>query len=66
MLFATIGKIRGRALPPNFIIAAQSTFGVLILAVMLYLSVFDVRRWARDVRADRAEAAAAQQAESAK
>lgn len=57
MLFATIGKIRGRALPPNFIIAAQSTFGVLILAVMLYLSVFDVRRWARDIQAERAQQA---------
>lgn len=59
MLFATIGKLRGRALPPNFIIAAQSAFGVLLLAMVLYVSVFDVRRWARDVQADRAEAAQA-------
>lgn len=57
MLFATIGKLRGRALPPNFIIATQSAFGVLLLAMVLYVSVFDVRRWARDVRSDRAVAA---------
>jgi regulator of sigma E protease len=57
MLFATIGKLRGRALPPNFVIAAQSAFGVLLLAMVLYVSVFDVRRWARDVRSDRAAAA---------
>jgi regulator of sigma E protease len=53
MLFATIGKLRGRPLPPNFIIAAQSAFGVLLIAMMLYISVFDVRRWARDAMADR-------------
>ncbi len=58
MLFATIGKLRGRPLPPNFIMAAQSAFGILLLATVLYISVFDVRRWARDARADRAEAAA--------
>ncbi|MEO7600535.1 MAG: site-2 protease family protein, partial [Opitutus sp.] len=54
MLFATIGKLRGRPLPANFIIAAQSTFALLIIATVLYVSVFDVRRWARDAKADRA------------
>jgi regulator of sigma E protease len=54
MLFATIGKLRGRPLPANFIIAAQSTFALLIIATVLYVSVFDVRRWARDARSDRA------------
>jgi len=66
MLFATIGKLRGRALPPNFIIAAQSTFGVLLLAMVVYVSVFDVRRWARDVQSERAEAAAQSSAAPAK
>jgi len=56
MLFATIGKLRGRPLPANFIVAAQSTFGLLLLAMVLYVSVFDVRRWARDSRDDRADA----------
>lgn len=58
MLFATIGKLRGRALPANFVIAAQSAFGVLLLTMVLYVTFFDVRRWARDVQSDRAEAAA--------
>ena len=64
MLFATIGKIRGRPLPANFIIAAQSTFGLLLLAMVLYVSVFDVRRWARDARNDRAVAPVEQTATS--
>lgn len=54
MLFATIGKLRGRALPMNFIAAAQSVFIVLLLSMMLYVTVFgDIRRWARDIKADR-------------
>jgi regulator of sigma E protease len=62
MLFATIGKLRGRPLPPNFIVAAQSTFGILLLAMVLYVSVFDVRRWARDARSAPREPAAEQPA----
>ncbi|HWA87696.1 MAG TPA: RIP metalloprotease RseP [Opitutus sp.] len=59
MLFATIARIRGRALPANFIIAAQSTFGVLLIAMFFYVTVFgDIRRWVNDVRAEHAEAAA--------
>lgn len=65
MLFATIGKLRGRALPPNFVMAAQSAFGILLITMVLYVSFFDVRRWARDVKSDRAEAAAAQQSADA-
>jgi regulator of sigma E protease len=53
ILFATIGKIRGRALPVNLIAAAQSIFIVLLLSMMLYVTVFgDLRRWASDSRAD--------------
>ena len=55
ILFATVGKLRGRALPINFIAATQSVFIVLLLSMVLYVSFFDVRRWARDVRSDRAE-----------
>jgi regulator of sigma E protease len=54
MLFATIGKLRGRALPTNFIAATQSAFMILLLTMILYVSVFDVRRITRDVRADNA------------
>jgi regulator of sigma E protease len=52
MLFATIGRVRGKALPVNFIAAAQSIFIVLLFTMIIYVSVFDVRRIARDVRSD--------------
>ena len=53
MLFATIGKLRGRALPVNFIAATQSVFIVLLFSMMLYVTVFgDIRRWAHDIKAD--------------
>jgi regulator of sigma E protease len=59
MLFATIGRLRGRALPINFIAATQSVFMVLLLSMVLYISFFDVRRWNRDVRDSRPQAQAA-------
>jgi regulator of sigma E protease len=58
MLFATIGKLRGRALPVNFIMSAQSVFMVLLLSMILYVSFFDVRRIVRDVNSSRTEAPA--------
>jgi regulator of sigma E protease len=61
MLFATIGKLRGRALPMNFIAATQSAFMILLLTMILYVSVFDVKRIARDVRADNAAKPAAEE-----
>jgi regulator of sigma E protease len=64
MLFATIGRLRGRPLPVSFIMTAQSVFLVLLFSMMLYLSVFDVRRIVRDVKADRAADAAAAPAAS--
>ena len=51
MLFATIGKLRGKALPAGFIQAAQTVFVAALLSMMLYVSFFDVRRIARDARA---------------
>ena len=58
ILFATIGKLRRRELPANFVIATQSAFAVLLIALMLYLGVSDIQRWGRESRAERAEAAA--------
>jgi len=58
ILFATIGRLRGRALPVSFIAAAQSAFIVLIASLFLYLSFMDVRRWGKDIQTDRAAAAA--------
>jgi regulator of sigma E protease len=49
MMFATVARLRGRALPVNFIAATQSVFVVLLLSMILYVSIFDVRRWIRDV-----------------
>jgi len=50
MLFATIARLRGRALPATFIMTAQSVFFVLIFAFIGYISVFvDIpRRWGHD------------------
>jgi len=58
MLFATIGRLRGRALPINFILTTQSVFMVLLFSMILYVSFFDVRRWARDVSSDKPPVAA--------
>jgi regulator of sigma E protease len=57
MVFATIAKLRGRSLPVNFVAATQSVFFVLLLSMVVYVSFFDVRRWARDAQSDRAVAA---------
>jgi regulator of sigma E protease len=53
MLFATIGRLRGRALPVNFVAATQSVFMVLILSLMLYVTIFgDLRRLVRDSKSE--------------
>ena len=53
MLFATIGRLRGRPLPVSFIMTAQSVFLVLLFSMVLYVSVFDVRRIVRDAKDQR-------------
>ncbi|HXQ79939.1 MAG TPA: RIP metalloprotease RseP [Opitutaceae bacterium] len=58
IVFATIGQVRGQALPVRFITAAYSVFLVLLVSMILYVSIFDVRRWARDARDERAQAQA--------
>jgi regulator of sigma E protease len=58
ILFATIERLRSRALPADFIMTTQSVFMVLLLSLVIYVSFFDVKRWVRDVRADNAEAQA--------
>jgi len=66
VVFATIGRLRRRELPANFIIATQSAFFVLILSLIVYVSFFDVQRWRRDLKADRVEATAPAQPAPAK
>jgi regulator of sigma E protease len=58
MVFATIGRLRGRALPVNFVVTAQSLFMVLILSMVVYISFFDVRRWKKESDDGRPQAAA--------
>lgn len=53
MLFATIGKLRGRALPPAFVATAQSTFMILLFSLLIYVSFKDIGRWNRDSRDER-------------
>jgi regulator of sigma E protease len=60
MLFATIGRLRGRALPVNFIMAAQSVFFVILLSMVAYVTVFsDVPRMIRESRTETPTPAAA-------
>jgi regulator of sigma E protease len=56
IMFATIARLRRRALPTSFILTTQSVFMVLLLTMILYVGFFDVRRWSRD-RAERSEPA---------
>jgi regulator of sigma E protease len=56
MLFATIARLRNKALPTNLVIKIQSAFLILILSMVLYVSFFDVRRIARDVQQSHSEA----------
>lgn len=67
ILFATIGKLRGRALSPQFVASLQSAFIVLLFGMIIYVSFFDVRRWVRDARTETQlrEAAEQQQKKSA-
>ncbi len=58
ILFATIGRLRRRELPANFIMATQGAFFVILMSLILYVSFFDVQRWARDMKADRPAPAA--------
>jgi len=59
IVFATIAKLRGRALPINIVAATQGVFLVLLISMILYVNIFDVRRWVRDAKEEKAAAAAA-------
>ena len=53
MAFATIARLRGKALPPKLIGASQSLFIVLLFSLLIYVSIFDIRRVGRDQREER-------------
>jgi len=64
MLFATIARLRRRALPTSFVMATQSAFMILLFGAMLYVTVFgDIRRLFHDL-ADKPTATAAAQNET--
>lgn len=44
IFFATIGKLRGRPISPDFIARTQSVFMLLLFSMVIYVSFFDVRR----------------------
>lgn len=48
IVFATIGKLRGRPLPMRFMQTVQSGFMALLLCMVLYVSFYDVMRIWRD------------------
>lgn len=48
IVFATIEKIRGRALPPNLMMSLQGAFVVMLLSLMLYVTFFDGKRFLAD------------------
>ncbi|WP_043587350.1 RIP metalloprotease RseP [Geminisphaera colitermitum] len=52
MMFATIGKLRGRPLPMKFVMNTQAVFMALLLTMILYVSFFDIRRVKRDIMPD--------------
>ena len=59
IVFASLARLRGRALPVNVIVTTQSVFMVLLLSMILYVSFFDVARMRRENRAEAAPRAAA-------
>ena len=52
--FATIEKLRGRALPENVMMSLQGSFVILLLSLMLYVTVFDGKRISRDREVEKA------------
>ena len=55
ILFATLGKLRGKALPKHFVQSTQSAFVMLLLGLMAYVMFNDVLRVGRDIRKTRTE-----------
>lgn len=53
MMFATMARLRGHALPARFIAATQGTFMILLLSLMVFVSYKNIGRWVHDTREDR-------------
>ncbi|ATC65894.1 RIP metalloprotease RseP [Nibricoccus aquaticus] len=50
ILFATIARLRGRALPAEFMAKMTTAFFLVLISMILYVTTFDVRRWISDSR----------------
>jgi len=48
ILFATIGRLRGRPLPVSFVAGSQRVFIILLLTMIAYVSIHDIRRIGRE------------------
>ena len=53
IVFATLAKLRGKALPPRLVAGAQGVFMILLFTMIIYVSFFDVRRWQGDNEAEK-------------
>lgn len=53
IVLATLARVRGKPLPINLIASIQTAFLLLLLAMMVYVSVFDVKRLRRDATAEK-------------
>jgi len=53
MAFATMAKIRGKALPPRFIARTQGAFIVMLFGLFFYVMFFDFQRVGRDIYEER-------------
>ncbi len=51
--FATIAKLRGKALPQGFINAVQGSFMLLLFGLIFYIIFFDSMRWIGDTELKR-------------
>ncbi len=55
ILFATIAKLRGRALPVRFVTATQGTFMVLLISLMAYVNLHGLINWVGAAKPTHAE-----------
>ena len=47
IVFATIAKIRGRALPAQFVAASQGVFMIALFSLIIFVSYKDISGWFR-------------------
>jgi regulator of sigma E protease len=55
IVFSTIEKIRGRALPQNLMMSLQGAFVIALLSLMLYVTVFDGKRYVAEKKQEKSD-----------